>query len=188
MKKINITKSLQRGFTLIEILTSITVLVAVGAIMTGVISSVLRGANKTSNIEVIRENGNYAISQISKNIQFAKVFDGFSTDNTSYVTSCVNPTNPTEYEYVKVTLHDDSQVMYRCESNGRFTTNGTSVVNTASVSFSSCSITCTQKKSSDVPIVGINFELEPLNSSVLVENSTPPIPFETSVTVRNYRR
>ena len=44
-------KSQQKGFTLVELLASIIVLVAVGSVIAGIISSTLRGTNKTNTIE-----------------------------------------------------------------------------------------------------------------------------------------
>ena len=73
MKKIINLKQNKKGFTLIELLASIAVIVVIGSVIAGIIKSSLRGSNKTNTIEAIRQNGNYALSQISKNIEYAQV-------------------------------------------------------------------------------------------------------------------
>lgn len=186
----------ERGFTLIEILASIIVLSAVGYAIAGIITSSFRGANKTNVVENIRQNGKYAIDQVSKTIQYAQVFNGFSRDNVIYTTNCPDsfaptPTPVVDYNYIKVTPLKGSPITYHCESD-TFTANGTNgtlpLIDTSTVSLVSCTFSCIQRKSTDVPIVKINFKLKPISSSNLVEQSTPPITFETSVTVRNYKR
>ena len=183
------------GFTLVELLSSIIVLVAVGSVITGIITSSLRGTNKTTTIENIRQNGNYALVQMSKNIEYAQVFNGFSNDNINYVISCPFSLAPTpapvttNYNFVKVTPLNSNAIVYNCTSSPpTITANGSSLVDTNAVSLSTCTLSCIQTGSTDFPIIKIGFTLGPKNASDLVENSTPPILFETSLTIRNYKR
>ena len=183
------------GFTLVELLSSIIVLVAVGSVITGIITSSLRGTNKTTTIENIRQNGNYALVQMSKNIEYAQVFNGFSNDNINYVISCPFSLAPTpapvttNYNFVKVTPLNSNAIVYNCTSSPpTITANGSSLVDTNAVSLSTCTLSCIQTGSTDFPIIKIGFTLGPKNASGLVENSTPPILFETSLTIRNYKR
>ena len=183
------------GFTLVELLSSIIVLVAVGSVITGIITSSLRGTNKTTTIENIRQNGNYALAQMSKNIEYAQVFNGFSNDNVNYVISCPFSLAPTpapvttNYNFVKVTPLNSNAIVYNCTSSPpTITANGSSLVDTNAVSLSTCTLSCIQTGSTDVPIIKIGFTLGPKNPNNLVENSTPPILFETSLTIRNYKR
>lgn len=187
--------SSQKGFTLVELLMSIIILVAVGSVITGIITSSLRGTNKTTSIENIRQNGNYALAQMSRNIEYAQVFNGLSNDGTTYATSCpfsVVPTPTpvaTNYKYIKVTHSNNSSITYNCISSPpTLTANSLPLVDLNGVSLINCSISCIQTNATDVPIIKIVFTLGPKNPSNLVENSTPPIVFETSVTIRNYKR
>src|SRR3989344_7547432 len=113
----------QKGFTLVELLSSIIVLVAVGSIISGIITASLRGTNKTTTIENIRQNGNYALAQMSKNIEYAQVFNGLSANGIDYVTSCpilAAPTPPTPapnttvYKFIKITPPNGSPTIYNC--------------------------------------------------------------------------
>src|SRR3989344_8772259 len=117
------SSELNRGFTLVELLASIIVLVAVGSIMSGIITSSLRGTNKTTTIENIRQNGNYTLAQMSKNIGYAQVFSGLSNNDIDYVTSCPFSTAPTPaptitpYNYIKVTPLNSNSITYSCTSS-----------------------------------------------------------------------
>ncbi len=184
-----------RGFTLLELLSSIIVLVAVGSVIAGIITSSLRGTNKTTTIENIRQNGNYTLAQMSKNIEYAQVFNGLSNDGANYVTSCPFSLAPTpipvktNYNFIKVSPLSGNPITYNCTSApAAITVNGVPLMDTNVVSLVSCFIACVQTGATDVPIIKIGFTLGPKNSNNLPENSTPPILFETSVTIRNYKR
>lgn len=193
------SSELNRGFTLVELLASIIVLVAVGSVIAGIITSSLRGTNKTTTIENIRQSGNYALSQMSKNIEYARVFNGLSNDGVNYVTGCPfsTPTPPvqpqaieTNYNYIKVTPLSNSSITYNCTSSpiATISANSDPLIDANVVSLISCILVCVQTESTDAPIIKIGFTLGPKNSNNLLENSTPPISFETSVTMRNYKR
>ena len=202
MKKTIFNSRQQKGFSLIELLISIVVLVALGWITTGVMFSVLRGSNKTNVIENIRQNGNYALNQISKNIEYAQTFDGVSVNGATYVPNCLNGGPSYKYQYLKVTTFNSGPLQYKClipppPGSPTFTvsddggTTETSIVDTSSTSsiaFENCSITCIQTNDMDVPIIGISFTLKPVTPSGLVEDSSPPIEFKTSVAIRNYKK
>ncbi|MBI2028734.1 MAG: type II secretion system protein [Candidatus Levybacteria bacterium] len=178
------------GFTLIELVVVITVLVAIGSIVVGVITFSLRGTNKTNTIENIRQNGNYAISQIGRTIGFAESFNGFSDDNfaTPAIMQCpAGATTP--YKYIRIKPFNSTPIIYSCAGTPiTIASDSGSFIDTSTIEVPSCSFTCTVSGTSDVPVIGIKFELKPKGSSNLVESSNPPILFETSVTMRNYQR
>ncbi|MDP2638275.1 MAG: hypothetical protein Q8P26_04405 [Candidatus Levybacteria bacterium] len=184
------------GFTLVEILVSVVVLVAVGAIVGGMVASSLRGTNKTTNIENIRQNGNYALNQIAKNIEYSQIFNGVSDDGENYVTSCpfsVDPTPvpvTTSYSFIKVTPLNSDPITYSCTSSVPFTimANGVSLIDTESLSLTDCSLACIQTRVTDMPIIKIGFRLGAKNANGLLESSTPSILFQTSVIIRNYKK
>jgi len=191
-KKIINLEQNKKGLTLIELLTSIAIIVVIGSVISGIITSSLRGSNKANTVETIRQNGNYTLSQISKNIEYAEIFNGLSKDGVSYDTSCPSVVK-TFYNFIKVTPFNSGPIEYECvdpplPDTPTFTVNGNEIFDLNSVSLTYCAITCTQTNATDVPIIGISFNLGPKKQNGLVENSTPPIVFQTSVTMRNYAK
>ncbi len=82
----NFQFSIKKGFTLIELLVVILVIFSVGVLISSVLFSALRGANKTNTIDTVRRNGNSAITQMSRMIRYSQSFNGVSTDGVSYTT------------------------------------------------------------------------------------------------------
>jgi type II secretory pathway pseudopilin PulG len=185
-----------KGFTLVEMLASVVVLVAIGAVITGIISSSLRGNSKTNTIENIRQNGNYVLNQISKDIEYAQLFDGKNTglknkDEDDYETACPFSPSPTpvpvstSYKLISIKSMNNKITQYRCTSYPPvLSANGISLINTDIVSLKSCSLTCVKSRLTDVPMIKISFVI---SSSGLVEKSSS-ITFENSIVMKNYRQ
>lgn len=188
---------LGKGFTLIELLVSLIILISVGAVTVAILTSSLRGSNKTNAMNNIRQNGSYAIIQISRAIQYAKTFDGLSTDGVNFTDNCVQsiPPSPTPtptavpYKFIKITSFDGGQTVYSCDPTlapNTIASNGASLLDTDSVFLGPfCSFVCVQGKTSDSPIINISFSLT--SKKNLVENRVT-VPFNTSVTIRNPQR
>lgn len=204
--KSSIINQSQHGFTLIEILVTMTVLLAVGSILISILISSLRGTNKVNSIDNVRRNGNYALEQMGKMIRYSQSFDGVSDDpNGVFTTKCtppvvaVTPTpTPSVYHYVKITGFDGGKTTLSCLSAGDpggpkiASTSAAGTVDfidtisaSSTVEIDSCSITCTQSTVVSPPTVTIQFSLSNKTSSELLENQAS-VPFQTSVTVRNF--
>ena len=194
MKKIYNSKlkiqNLQGGYTLIELLAVITIVVVVGTIVAGILISSLRGGSKSNVLDNVRQNGNYAVTQMSKMIIYAQSFNGVSRDGgLSYTTNCtqVIPSSPaptpTAYQYVKITSFDGGQTIFSCNSL-TIASNGASMIDTSTVSLVLCSFTCTQNNFGQAPTIGINLTLKQSTLSSFAEKQAT-IPFQTSVTIRN---
>lgn len=191
-------KHLQKGYTLIELLAVMVVLIVVGGIITSILISSLRGSNRSTSVNDVRQNGNYVLSQMSKMIAFAMTFQGISTDGTNYATDCVpapappagTPTpTPAAYSYIKVTSFDQGTTIFSCQTDPvtnqlLIASNGASMVDTSSVQVVNCFFTCSQANISTPPTLDINFTLAKNTSGLFVENNVS-IPFETSITPRN---
>jgi prepilin-type N-terminal cleavage/methylation domain-containing protein len=198
----------QKGFTLIELLTSVIVLVVVGSVIMGIVSSSLKGANKTNTIENIRQNGNYVLNQISKDLEYALPFDGETTGLIKNNGECCDaicshvlaPTPSaleTSYNSIVVkSLNSDTLTEYYCgddpdlaSSEIILTANGMPLLDTSLVNLESCSFACVQDSIVAAPVIKIKFSLGSKTTSKLAENKIiNPIVFETSVALRNYRK
>ena len=204
------------GFTLIEILVAMSVLLVIGSILISILISSLRGTNKVNSIDNVRRNGNYALEQMGKMIRYSQSFNGVSDDPSlnpaSFTTNCIPPVvpaltptpTPSLYHYIRITGFDGGQTILSCVQNSsplnvppeiasRSALDLTAppvyfidpVQDSTTIDIVSCTITCTQDTVVSPPTVTIQFELMNRTASGLSENKYS-IPFQTSVTVRNY--
>lgn len=195
----------QQGYTLVELLASIIVIIIVGTIVVSIFVSGLRGTNKTTSVNSATQNGNYALSQMVKMIHGVKTFEGMSSNSSDYITDCTatSPPNeptptPTHYQYMKFLGLDGGETVLACsyslsgkETIASISASGTvSLLDFENVTLSDCYFTCKQADITEPPIVGINFSLNKSNSGNLFENqaSASAIPFSTSTTFRNVIR
>lgn len=175
----------QSGFTLIELLIVMMVLVTVGIITASIIVSALRGSNKTNTINTVRQNGNYAISQISKMLEFSQGFVGVSNDNVNYSTACSSPT--ATYKYIKIVSFDNGTTVFSCNvPSSTISSNSASLISPSDVALTSCSFTCSRNISVP-PTIGIDFMLTQKSSSNFFENKDS-VEFKTSVILRNLNK
>lgn len=175
------------GFTLVEILVVMIVLIFLGAIIGSIIMSVLRGTNKTNTLTMVRQNGSYAISQISKMLRNAKNFEGVSIDGAggSYITNCVSST---EYKYMKIKSFDEGVTTFSCAGSPLKISSGSAeLLDTSAVIVDECYFRCTVSGVSDYPRIDIYFSLRANSSSLLPERkaSESAILFNTTVNLRN---
>jgi prepilin-type N-terminal cleavage/methylation domain-containing protein len=174
------------GFTLIELLVSLFILSTISSLVLGIIWVSLRSTVKVNNMNLIRQNGNFAITQMAKMIQFGKQFQGVSSDGTTYTQTCQAPgTSPLQtYNYVSFTASDDGDIVLGClQSPSTIASNSASLINTNTFTVTSCSFTCTQ--TSDSPYtIGIQFTIEKKVSGNLFDQPSPLF-FQTSATMRN---
>lgn len=184
-------KNFQRGFTLIEMLTVSGLVIVVGVIIASVITSSLRGSNKSNNLNEIRQIGNFIITQVSKTMTYAKTFDGVSTSGAanSYITDCTlipQPAQPVRYSHVKVTTFNEGQSTFAC-TGSNISLNGVNWVDTTRTTVDECYFTCVQGDSSDSPRIDINFTLSKATTATganMVENKVTTS-FQTTVNFRN---
>lgn len=184
----------QKGYTVIELLAVLVVMVSVGVIITSVLFTSLRGTGKSNIVNEVRQNGNYAISQMSRMIEFSQIFGGVSTDGTTYTANCVaivppSPTPtapPVQYSHIKVTSFDNREIVFSCSGNPlTVASNGAALIDTNRVEVTSCYFSCTQNSINDAPVIKINFTVSDRNAT-FVENQAN-IPFETSVSMKNLK-
>ena len=186
------------GYTLVELLAVIIVLVVVGGIVISILVSSLRGSNRSTSVNDIRQTGNSTMSQMAKMIAYSQTFNGVGTGakdsngNLIFNTNCVSSPNPptptptpTAYTYIKITSFDGGQTIFSCSGNPLTISSGSaSMIDTSAVSVTSCYFNCTQADLASPPIIDIHFTLQKKSSGLFSENNVS-IPFETSVTPRN---
>jgi prepilin-type N-terminal cleavage/methylation domain-containing protein len=177
-------KKPQAGYTLIELLTVMVILVTVGMIITSILVSTLRSGDKSSTTNYIRQSCNYAIAQMSKMIAYAKSFNGVFDEQQRLWTNCVGSTKT--YYNVKITSFDDGQTIFNC-SNSKLSSNSASLVNPIDTD-ATCSFACSQNDIYTSPTINIFLtlkKLKPAGITTLLPEAQTTIIFQTSVTLRN---
>lgn len=197
----NRDKNVLCGFTLIELIISLFLIITIGSVVVSIFFSALRGSGRSSAITIVRQNGNSAMLEISRLIRSAKSFNGVSIDGVSeFSQSCVSssvsaltPTpTPAQYAGIQVTAFDNGIVTIKCPTGSEtaITSNSADLVDTGVVSVSSypsCSFTCYQASDTDLPTIGISFILQ---SNTIAGSIDAPVtlPFQTTIVPRNFVR
>lgn len=182
MKILNIKNQISnipKGFTLIELLAAIIVLIAVGTVIGAILFSTFRGTNKTNTLTSVRQNGYFAIAQVSKMLRGATRLD--------YPYPCLTP--QPSYSSITFTSADGGQTKFEC-SGSTIASNNASLLDTSAVTLDSCYFTCTQDRATELPAIGINLFLRQKTITSLTDftASATAIPFQTSIILRNINR
>lgn len=189
------------GFTLVELLVVLVVLMSTGVVIGSILFSSLRGANKANILTTARQNGDYAISQMVKTIRNAKSFGGVSTCNADvdicevpWVKDCTQSEGELKkYTYVNITSPSNEKIVYSCASL-TISANEISLIddklvmtNTDPATADYCHFTCLQNNALDSPTIGIHFSLMQKGKAGVrsLSENTVLLPFSTSVRMRN---
>ena len=184
----------QKGFTLIELLAVIIVFSLIGSLAGSILVNSLRTSNKTNVVTTVKENGNFAITQMGKILR----------DATSLQSPypCVTPVTQTS---VTLVASDGNTVVLDCAATDGITGKTTIASNSAPLidtsvsgvkllspgnSAPACSFTCSQSTASDYPVIDVMFGLTQQATSNFSEQnaSSSAIIFSTSILLRNLAR
>lgn len=167
----------QKGFSLIELMVGIAIIISATTVVLSIIVSSFRISNKNTTADTVRQNGNYAISKISRTIQFAESFIGTSSDGTTF-----NPVCSDEYQAIRI-RYQDMDTTIRCTDTS-IDFNGIPILdNTVDVVDGSCQIAC-ERDLDSTPIIGISFSLQKGGANTSAEQSSR-INFSTKIKMRN---
>ncbi len=171
----------QGGFTLIELLAVIFVIGIVGGVVFATTVSLLRGTNKSNALTNIRQNGNYAVTQLTKILHDAKRI------NDPLTSSCDG--SALTKKSITVTGFDNAQTTISCSTgaNGTIASNSASLINANSILVTACSISCQQVSAADIPRVTVTFTLSQRTTNSLFENQASSS-FNATTQLRNASR
>lgn len=173
----------QAGFTLLEILVVMTVVGLLGSMIVVIFFNSLRSSNKSNAVIQLRQNGNYALTQITNVVRFAKKVGA---------PICYD-INPSAGKTLTVTSVDDVSTTYTCPPNASGTltfSNGTTtspLFDKNVIKVAACAFTCQQESLVTPPVIGINFLLT-TGANTNASETTASLPFSTTITLRNYRQ
>lgn len=171
----------REGYTIIELLAVISILVILAGIISGILYSTLRGSSKTRITSEVTQNGDYAISvltnMISSSTSVTKIGGVEIQDCTA------NPSGTS----ISLKNIDGDEYSIFCTGNN-ISSGSSSLINTnqVQVRVNSCQFYCSQKAADpySIPIIGIELIIEDRNAG-LFENKASSL-FKTSVSMRNY--
>lgn len=201
-------KKRKNGYTIAELLTVVAIFVIIGSIITGILSSTLRGTSKTKTSNALSQNGEYALSRISEMItnsdgiiSFGSSSDCIVPSPTPYLSATTFQLKEAEGGTITVTCHDNNAqdpfsgtISSSSASIGTnpSDSNTVSLIDTSQVSlFSSqddpdwCEFRCFQQDPFTAPRMEVSFKLKQkqgTNSDQVVSSL-----FNTSVTFRNFK-
>lgn len=171
-----LNKKYSRGFTLIEMLVVIGVIIVISGVVMAILTSVLRSSTKTTIISIAQQNGNYALGQMARTIRNAQ----------GLFTNCPPAITPIPVSTFSLTTAQGNDITYACTGTS-IASDGASLLNTTAVRTVTCSFLCSRLTSIDLPTVTIDFSLTTAQQGKVAETtiSQNAIPFHTTIEMRN---
>lgn len=175
-----------KGYTVVELLAVVTILVAVTGIIAALITQTLRGTSRTNITNQVAQVGNYVSTVVSNEIISAENIVAVGGED---VEDCTG--NPTGNSIEILVSQEQSTILYQCESD-TISSNSASLIDTTKLRVdtsdpNACYFTCLQQNNDPYtpPTVEFGFNLTQKSPDALFE-SRDSAPFRTSVLMRNY--
>jgi prepilin-type N-terminal cleavage/methylation domain-containing protein len=159
------------GFSLIEILVVITIFAVLGIIVTSSVVLTLQGTRKSESLIKVRENLNYSLAVIERNIRNANSIPVCPEASTTAINYLDQYGNPASFSCANTGLEDS----YIASGSSRLTSNAIKLV--------SCSFVCIPSDSSTPPLVTIDLTVEDASAS---GTQNAEVTASTQIYLRNY--
>lgn len=168
-----------QGFSLLEILVVVTIFAILGILVTQSVILTLQGSKKSESLVHARENLDYSLSIIERQIR------GASSITSQCSTPPATPSPATEIDYLD---QDGVQSSFTCVdtgSNDSYIASGSASTRLTSdaVKITECSFTCTASSGSNPPVVAINLTVQDASASVTQKSS---VSASTQIYLRTY--
>ncbi len=175
------------GYTVIELLAVVAILVTVTGIISALITQTLRGSSRTNITNLVSQSGNYATTVISNSVIAAE--DVVAVDGVDIDDCTANPSGGSIELFVS---ESNGTILYEC-ANDTISSNSASLIDTNRLRIdtddsAACFFVCTQTSNDPYtpPVVEINFTLTQKAENALFD-SRDSSSFSTSALMRNYR-
>ena len=176
------------GYTIVELLAVVTILVAVTGIVSALITQTLRGSSRTNITNQVSQAGNYVSSAITNSIIAAENVVAVGGEN---VADCTQ--NPTGNSIELFVSQKGGSITYSC-SGDTISSNSASLIDTNrlrvdSSDSSACYFTCRQQSNDPYtpPVIEFGFTLTQKSETALFDKRASA-PFNTSALMRNYKK
>jgi type II secretory pathway pseudopilin PulG len=167
------------GFTLIELLISMAIFMLIGTLILIVFSSAIRGSDRSQSLISLRQNGSYALTQISRSIRQAEAIT-----NVSYK-ECSQPSGHTALSIVSA--FDHQVTTFSCSETNISSESARGITefldNSDTTTVSSCTFSC-GTETSGTQFVTVSIKLLPTAENAAADNRSP-LDFTTTVYLRN---
>lgn len=166
----------KNGFTLIEIIVVVGILGIIMVMGSNLFFSILRGSTKTKTLQLVKQNGDYAISVMGRMIRNARSVSGSESSIT-----IVNPDGmPTAFSCGDIDIPPDGNAEIASNS-ARLISNEVKVSSNCSNVFS----VTTGEVGARPNVVTINFTLSQAGVTTRLEEQAS-VNFQTTISLRNY--
>jgi prepilin-type N-terminal cleavage/methylation domain-containing protein len=158
------------GMSLLEVLVVVAIFAILGILVTRAVILTLQGSQKSDSLVKVRENLDYSLSIIERQIRSA-----------NSITPCPNP-DSTIINYLDQSGNASS---FSCVTNGTdsYIASGSARLTSNNVGITSCSIACTVSGGINPPLVTIDLTLKDAFASG-VQNTT--VSSSTQIYLRSY--
>ncbi len=162
-------KKFEKGISLLEILVVVSIFAVLGILITRSVLLTLGGGKKSESLIRIRENLNYSVGIIERQLR-----------NANSITPCPNP-NPLTISYTDI---NGNAATFSCSDIGTegYIASGTARLSSDAVNITDCSFTCATGSGTPSSVT-ISLEAEDASASG-IENTT--VTTKTQVFLRNY--
>jgi type II secretory pathway pseudopilin PulG len=159
------------GISLIEILVVITIFAVLGIVVTSSVILTLQGTKKSESVIKIRENLNYSLSVIERNLRNANSIPECLGTPSSAITYLDQYGNSSSFSCINVGANDS------------VVASGSSWLTSNSVKVTDCSFTCTPSDSNTPSVVTIDLTLQDASASGI---QSAKVSASTQIYLRNY--
>ena len=162
-------KQLQQGLSLLEVLVVVTIFAVLGILITQSIVLTLQGSKKSESIVRARENLDYSLNVIERQIR-----------NANSVISC-----PNQYtiNYLDQAGKTSSFTCVRPGLSGSYIASGSAHLTGDAVKIVSCSFTCTPETSVNLALVKVDLTFKEASASAA---QSANVSASTQIYLRNY--
>lgn len=165
------------GVSLAEILIVVTIFAALGLVVTSSLILTIRGTKKSESLVKVRENINYSLSVIERNLR-----------NANSVTVCATSesTDPNEFKSITYLDQHGNFSTFSCINTGEdnsYIASGSARLSSEGVKITSCSFSCIEPEdTTKSPFVTVEISAADRDSSGIL---TASVSAETKIQLRN---
>lgn len=163
-------KEIESGISLIEILVVVTVFAVLGVMVSSSLVLTIQGTKKSESLIRVRENLNYSLAVVERNIRNANEILECSKSDTSKITYLDKNGVSASFSCVGVGQPDS----YIASGSARLTSN--------TIKITSCTFTCTQADLSNPPSVTVNVAVQDASATGVQSSS---VTAESKIYLRN---